>query len=283
MRCGPALAIAAALVAAAACARGREYEVRGQVLAVDPARQEITIRHEDIRGFMPGMTMPFKVKDSALLLGRTPGELVTGTLVVERDAGWLKNITRTGMGDITVEPPPARSTEPVQPGQTVPDGQFVDQDGHHRALSAWRGQTVAVTFIYTRCPLPDFCPRLDRHFSAVQRSLRADAALRDRVHLLSVSFDPTFDTPAILSAHAGRAGADSRDWTFLTGREDDIDRFARSLGVSVLRGYRSGSEIVHNLRTAIVGADGRLVRVLSGTEWTPLELLDDLRSAGAAR
>jgi protein SCO1/2 len=169
----------------------------------------------------------------------------------------------------------------LAPGNPVPDVRLTDESGTTRAFSDWRGKAIAVTFVYTRCPIPDFCPLMDRQFAAVQRELLADAALRDRVALLSVSFDPEYDTPAVLAEHARRAGADPRVWRFATGDRDAIAGFASRFGVSVIREGADAREITHNLRTAVIGRDGRLIEMLSGNEWTASQLLDALRRAGA--
>lgn len=266
------------LLASAACSRAREYELRGQVLAIDRGRQEITIKHGDIRGFMPGMTMPFHVNDRKLLDGCQPGDLVTARLVVKDASGYLSSIERTGHAQLA-EPPPRPRMEILNPGETVPDIQLTDEAGVPRRLTDWRGKVVAVTFTYTRCPLPDFCPRMDQHFKNVQASVLADADLRDRVALLSVSFDPVFDTPAVLRAHARRAGADPRVWHFFTGERDAVDAFASRFGVSIIREPSNPADITHNLRTAVIGTDGRLQTILNGTGWTPADLLAALRQA----
>ncbi len=265
-----------------ACARPpRQFELRGQVLAVDRARQEITIRHDDIRGFMPGMTMPFKVRDARLLDGRTAGDLVTATLVVEKADVFLSKVERTGHAPVTEPPPAAARMDLVAPGDRAPDVQLTDEAGATRALSEWRGRTLAVTFIYTRCPLPDFCPRMDRQFAAVQREIQADERLRDRVSLLSISVDPAFDTPDVLAGHGRRSGADPHVWRFMTGDREAIRAFASRFGVSIMTEGAGGTNITHNLRTAVVGADGNIVHVFGGSDWTPAELLDALRRASA--
>ena len=266
-----------------ACTRTRQYELRGQVLAVDSVRHEITVKHDDIKGFMPGMTMPFKVRDASLVAGRTPGELIRATLVVEDSAAYLKAIERTGLAPLADVPAPRAVLTPLDPGDSIPDAAFVDQDGRPRRLTDWRGQALAVTFIYTRCPVPDFCPLMDRQFAAVQKAVAEDSPLRGRVHLMSVSFDPAFDTPAVLKQHAVARGADPARWSFLTGEREDIDRFAGHFGVSITREGTNTPEILHTLRTAVIDARGRLSQVLSGNDWKAEELLEALRSAGAAR
>ena len=272
----------AAVLAAAACGRApepRQYELTGQVLAVRPERAEIVIKHEDIKGFMQGMTMPFKVRDKALLEGRQPGDLVTATLVVEETDAYLSSLTRTGQAPVDAEAPPP-FPEVLQPGDEVKDAALVDQDGIARPLSSFRGHRVALTFIYTRCPLPEFCPLMDRNFVAVQKAIRSTPALAD-VRLLTVTFDPEFDTPAVLKTHARRRQADPAVWSFLTGEPAVVSTFAEQFGVYTEQSPQSSTEITHNLRTAVIGPDGRLVTVHSGNSWTPAELVADLEAAPA--
>lgn len=273
-----AFAIAALTLVTTACApERREYELRGVVVAVNPADREITIKHDDIPHFMPGMTMAFKVKEARLLDGRVPGDLVRATLVVEESDAHLRTLERTGSGPVPEAPAPALA-KTLDPGSAVGDASFTDEAGQTRRLADWRGQALAVTFIYTRCPLPNFCPLMDRHFRAVQDAVRQDDTLRGRVRLLSVSFDPAYDRPAVLASHARRVGADPTVWTFLTGERESVDRFASQFGVSIVR-EENAAEVVHNLRTAVIDPQGRLSLVLRGNEWTPQALIADLRKA----
>ena len=234
--------LAAVLVIAlvSACSTAREYPLTGQVLFADPSKLEITVKHEDIPGFMPGMTMPFRVSDKRTFDRVKPGDLITATLVVEETSRYLAHITTTGSAPL----PPEASAGPrpriIEPGTEVPDVTVTDQGGNERRLSGWRGKVVAVTFVYTRCPLPNFCPLMDRHFATVQRLVKADSALAGRVQLLSVSFDPDYDTPSILQAHATRVGADPVLWSYVTGTRDAIDPFARVFGVAIMRWTLSG-------------------------------------------
>ncbi len=268
------------LTVAAGCARGHEYELQGQILAVDRARQELTIKHGDIKGFMPGMTMAFRVKDAQLIEGRAPGDLVSAALVVESDTAYLSSVRVTGRAPLT-EPAPAPRVDILAPGAAVAPIRFTDDAGAARTLTDWRGRVVVVTFIYTRCPLPDFCPRMDRAFAALQQAVRADPALANRVVLLSVSIDPEFDTPAVLAAHARRAGAEPALWHFATGDRQAIETFAAQFGVSVFHDASAGGALTHNLRTAVIAPDGSLAAVRPGSDWTAAMLLEDVRRAGA--
>ena len=273
----------AAVVLVAACDREppvRQYELTGQILAVDTARNEVLIKHDNIRNFMPAMTMPFTVKDPSLLSGREPGDLVTATLVVGETSAHLSSLTRTGHAKL--ETPPVVSDAPrvLMPGEPVADALLVDQQEKARPFSSFKGHRVAITFIYTRCPMPDFCPLMDRHFAAVQQTIQGAADMRD-VRLISMTLDPEFDTPAVLSRHAARLNADPAVWSFVTGEPKSAADFAGQFGVYAERDLGTGANLVHNLRTAIVDADGRMVKVHSGNDWTPADLVADLKATPA--
>lgn len=258
----------------------RVYSFTGQILAVHPDRGEITVRHGDIEGLMPAMTMSFPVADRTLLDGWVPGDTVAGTLEVSESLGRITKLDRTGH-----EPLPEDSNAVgfaaglLEIGDPLPDAALIDQQDRRRSLSEWTGTPTLITFIYTRCPLPNFCPLMDRNFATIQRQVAADPALSGRVRLISVSFDPDYDTPVVLAAHAATLGADPAVWTFLTGDRVTVDRLAARLGVGVVRGADPSGEITHTLRTALVGADGRLARLYAGNGWTPAEVLADLRDA----
>jgi protein SCO1/2 len=156
----------------------------------------------------------------------------------------------------------------------------VDQEGRTRDFSSFKGAPVLMTFIYTQCPMPEFCPLMDRHFKTIQEKIAADPALQ-KIQLVSVSFDPATDTPPVLKAHATKLGADPKRWTFLTGDRDEIDKFAMRFGVSVARDLKNPIDITHNLRTAIVDAKGNLVKAYTGNEWQPDQVIADLKAVAA--
>jgi protein SCO1 len=260
-------------------APAREYQLQGQILAVRPERSEVVIKHEDIKGFMPGMTMPFKVKEGSLLQGKAPGDLVTATLVVAEVDAHLRTLEKTGHAPLdTPAPPPPPDVR--EPGETLADARFVDQNGAPASLAAFRGHRVAMTFIYTRCPLPEFCPLMDRHFAAVQKTVSSTPALAD-VRLITVTLDPAFDTPAVLKPYAARRGADPTIWSFLTGEPSEVNAFATQLGIYVEPNPQSAIDITHNLRTVVIDPHGRLVKVHNGNSWTPSELVADLSAIPA--
>jgi len=258
----------------------RQYPIAGQVLAVHPDRREITIRHGDIEGLMPAMTMTFPVTDEALLAGRQPGDMVSGTLEVTDALGRIVALEKTGEAPVPANANTSLlASEILAIGDLVPDAALIDQRDARRSLSEWRGTPTLVTFIYTRCPLPNYCPLMDRNFVALQEAVADDPALAGQVKLLSISFDPDHDTPAVLDAHARALGADPDVWTFLTGDRATVDRVAARFGVGVMREADEFQSITHNLRTALIGADGRIAAIYSGNAWTPDAVLADLAEA----
>jgi protein SCO1/2 len=276
------LALAAMLTLAPACSRkatdAHEYTLQGQVLSVTPDHKEATIKHEEIKGFMPGMTMPYKVRDASEYEKVVPGDLINGTLVVESNDAYLKDVKTVGQAPLENAPEtPAASAgfELLKEGQPVPATVFLDQDGKKRDFKSFEGKAVVLTFIYTRCPMPTFCPMMDRNFVALQERIKADPDLN--VHLVTVSFDPQTDTPPVLKKHGQKLGFDPRIWTFLTGDRDEIDQFAARFGVTVGRALNDQRDITHNLRTAIIDRRGNLVKTYTGNEWTPSEVMADIK------
>lgn len=258
----------------------KSYPLRGQVISISPeadGHRAATVKHEDIPGFMPAMTMAYYVRPPSALDALTPGDLVSADLFAHGDT-YLTNVKKTGHAPLPADARAVRIMDVMNAGDEVPDDPLVDQAGATRRLSDWRGTSLAVTFVYTRCPLSDFCPLLDRQFGALQRAIAADPALRDRAHLISVSFDPAHDTPDVIAAHARARGADPRTWSYLTGSPQAVDHLTSRFGVSTIPDQAPADTLTHNLRTAVVDPKGRLVKILSGTDWTLDELLQELRA-----
>jgi protein SCO1/2 len=278
--------LAALVLLLAGCGRTpaapRVYELKGQVLAVKPERNEVLIKHEDIKGFMPAMTMPYKVKDAALLSGKDVGDLVNATLVVEEVDAYLTALTRTGHAAVESAPPVTDAPDVLSTGAEVADALLVDQNGAAHPMSALRGHRVALTFIYTRCPLPDYCPLMNRNFAEVQKRIKQSPELAD-VRLVTMTMDPAYDTPAVMKSYAQGLAADPAVWSFATGEVSEVRKFSGQFGIFYEPDAQDASVLVHNLRTAIIDPDGRLVSILSDNTWTPAELVADLKKAPAPR
>jgi protein SCO1/2 len=282
------MVIARLLVLAALCVAGcrqtpppREFQLTGQILSVKPESQEVLVKHDDIPGFMMAMTMPYKVEDAALLSDKVPGDLITATLVVGETTAVLSSVIKTGHAEIVVPDvqPEVSALDMVKIGEEVPDVSLVNEDGEVMSLASYRGQPVALTFIYTRCPDAEFCLLMNSHFLAVQKAVQSTPGLSG-VRLISVSFDPEFDTPAVLKEHARRSQADPKIWRFGTGSIEDIGAFASRFGVTVTRS--SSPVLIHNLGTAVIDGRGRLTSLNSTNRWTPSDLVGELQAAAAS-
>ena len=276
------------LLGAFACRKAppiREFTVVGQIVAIDRSTSYVTLRHEDIKGFMPAMTMPFAVKDPTLLEGRVPGDLVTATLNVQNTDAWITQITKTGASPLPVS---AEGPVGLAPGDGVANQRFVDQDDAPLSMDWVDGHVAVVTFIYTRCPLVDFCPTIDRRLREVQRVVLGSSSASGAsgslvgVRLLSVSIDPEFDRPAVLKAHAKRLGADPAVWRVVVPPADQLTAFGRQFGLDVRQSGPLPADIEHNLRTVILDRNRRIVEVLTGSAWTTDDLLAKLRAVARA-
>lgn len=281
------IVITAALALCCSCAREKTAEtdlvtfpLRGEVVGLDTAASSVMVAHQAIPNFMNAMTMPFKVKNRMLLRGLAIGDSIDATLAVSRTESWLETIAVRGSGDS----PRTRSAGEIltakvfRQGEPFPDAVLLNQEGALVRISQFRGRVLALTFIYTRCPLPDFCIRMSSHFARVQKTLAQDAALAGRWHLLSVSFDPKFDRPGALKRYGEGYGADFSTWDFAT---DPDTAGAAILGLADGLGLTYANEeglIAHNLRTVLIDREGLLVRVINGNEWSPVELAESIRS-----
>jgi protein SCO1/2 len=276
--------VCVAAIVASACSRtapAREYQLKGQILDMKPETSEVLVKHEDIPGFMPAMTMPYKVGDAKILADKQPGDLITATLVVGETEAHLSKMDKTGHAPIENATAPAiTESQILKPGDAVPDTALVDENNAASPLTSLKGHRVALTFMYTRCPQPDFCPLMDRNFTAVQTQIKRTPGLGD-VRLVSISFDPAHDTPAVLKAHAKTLQADPRVWHFVTASKDDIKAFAAKFGVTAEPSDEGPTVITHNLSTAVIDGDGKLVKIRPGNTWTPADLIADLEAAPA--
>ncbi len=251
------------------------YPIKGKVVSVDKRGSTVTIAHEEIPGYMDAMTMPFKLKDERLLKDLAEGDRVQATLVVAGLRSWLEDVVVTRE---TVDPSSLGKAETwvePKPGSEVPDFKLVDQNGKRFSFHQYRGRIVVLTFIYTRCPLPDYCPLMTGNFAEIEKVLKSEPALYPKTHLLSITLDPEYDSPEVLREYAARHSAGSAQWDFATGTKDEVKQIATYFGMQY---WRDGDQVVHSLRTAIVGADGKFVKLYRGNEWKPDEILRELRN-----
>lgn len=270
------------VTSSAAGRRTNTYDIEGEVISVVPAQAQVVIHHKEIPGFMMEMTMPFSVRDPRLLEGLSPGDKVQGELMVAESAAWLtklkvtqKSTTSTAAAarqEASVQPFPA-----LRPADLVPPASFVDQDGTSHTLADYSGKALCLTFIFTRCPMPQFCPAITANFGQLQRHLAGTAGASEKVHLISVSLDPAYDTSAVLREYGKRAGADFRIWSLVRMEPSSLPGFAGRFGI-VTQG--SGLGLIHNMRTALISPRGELIRIIDGALWNPREVARELLAAG---
>jgi protein SCO1/2 len=245
----------------------RHYRAQGIVLLVDHPNQIVTISHRAIPGYMEAMAMPFHADESQDLARLTPGSRIDFQLKVTRHAATIRHIRveQPPAGDVPIPKPEGQ----VAIGEALPDFTLTGQDGRAVTLSEFRGRLVAVDFIYTRCPLPNVCPMLSANFARLQKRFGG------KITLLSITLDPDYDTPQVLTDYAQRWRADSRTWHFLTGSPDEIRKVAGHFGVIF---WPEEGAITHTSSTAIVDGAGRLAAMVEGSSFTSQQLIDLLQS-----
>jgi protein SCO1 len=253
------------------------YAVKGVFMESRSAGRVAVIAHEEIPGYMAAMTMPFNVKDSAEIMGLQAGDQITFRLSVTDKEDWIDDIMVIGKGakSAVAVPPPPDTLGKLGPGAVLPDFTLTNQAGQVIHTAAFKGQALAFTFFFSRCPLPTFCPRMNNNLLAVQQALQADAT-RTNWHLISITFDPSFDTPQFLSGFSKLQQADPRHWSFATASPDEIQRLGGAFG---LKFWRENGSISHNLRTVVVNASGRVQKVFGGNDWKPAQLVKEVRKA----
>lgn len=262
----------------------REYAVRGVVRRVEPERRSVVVKHEEIPGFMPAMTMPFDVKEPKELNGLKPGDQIAFRMLVTTNDGWIDRIQVLGSDTNAVAtPPPVRITSSVpllEAGSLLPDFTLTNELGRVIRLSEFRGQVLAFTFIFTRCPYPDFCPRMTDLFARAQKHLAGEPDAPKNVRFLSISFDPEHDTPELLRAYAERHNYDPSRWTLATGAWDQLEPLTGHFGLLFGRDVPP-EKMEHNLRTVVVRPSGKIQAILPSNEWQSEDLIREIRAAAA--
>lgn len=255
----------------------QRFEVKGKVVSADKATHTVTIAHGDIKGFMEAMTMPFQLLDDWVYPELKPGAQIQATLVIDQGRTWLENPVVSNVIDPNLV---SRSEESgVEPaaGTETPDFALVNQDGKKISFKQYRGKALIMTFIYTRCPLPDYCPLMTQNFVTINRELQNNPALRDKARLLSVTVDPDHDKPNVLREYGVRQIGSDKDgfkrWEFATGSPEQIKSVAQFFGLNY---WQEKDQIIHGLRTAIIAPDGKVAKVYRGNDWKPEDVLKDL-------
>ena len=260
------------------------YEVKGEVRKLEPDGKSVVVKHEAVPGYMPAMTMPFEVKNTNELRGLAPGDVITFRMLITPDDGWIDQIKVVSSTNQHAPSAPVRDSsrivrhvEPLSVGGMIPNYPFTNQFGKPIQIEDFRGKSLAITFIFTRCPFPNFCPRMFNHFAEAQKTLKAQSAVNNW-HLLSLSFDPEFDTPETLRAYGARYGNDPECWSLATGALIEIDAITEQFGLVF---PREGAGFAHNLRTVVIDPTGKVHKIFLSNEWQPQELADELLKAAA--
>lgn len=292
-RCLAALALLAVSINGG-CAREEgvtRYPLKGKIEGLDILDRELLVAHEEIPGLMPAMTMPFKMPEATGFLARFQGmrlerlrrgDVITATLVVKANESWIEKVNV-----LRYEPPPGMSA-PVpkesKEGESVVDVLLEDQDGKPLRISDYRGKALVLTFIYTRCPIPEFCPRMMKNFQDLENLIEADPDLREKGRLLSVSFDVEFDRPEVLQAFGSafvkdRGAGPFARWKLATGTKENVGRLGQFFGLVF---FKEGGDFAHSLVTVVIGPDGKLVKEFSGNDWSAREAHAAMRQAVGA-
>jgi len=277
-----ALLVVISVTACSHKSAGKRYELQGRVVAVDSSARQLTIAHQDIPGLMKGMTMPFTVsdKDTWVFKSIAPGDQVHATLVLG-DHAELQNVSFTRSSN--TESDGTSALRIPQPGDEVPDFTLVNQNGKTIHFHQFAGKPLLLTFIYTRCPFPDYCLRMSNNFGQVMQQLQKDPKAFGEAQLLSISIDPENDKSAVLRSYGeryvGRVDPRFAHWEFASGSPEQVRKVADYFGLAY---NQKDGQIVHGLVTVLIGKDGKVAKVYSGNDWKPDEVAADFMAASGA-
>jgi protein SCO1/2 len=260
----------------------KHYVLQGRVVSKVPETHTLVVDHDNIPGFMAAMIMPYQVAQGADLAGIEPGDRIEARIVVKPDQQyWLDRISVT---DSSHREKVVKETKQLYPGETIPDVELLNQDGNTVHLSDFRGKTVLLTFIYTRCPMPNFCPRLSSLFASVDRELERNPKEFSRTQLLSISIDPKYDTPAVLRKYGlAYVNEDPRrfsHWEFAVPSPDSLKKLAEAFALVY---EEEDNQIAHSMSTAVIGPDGKLIKEWVMSDWTPQDALAAIRQVQDAK
>jgi protein SCO1 len=262
----------------------KRFAFKGKVMSIDKNAGTANIDNDPIAGFMDSMVMPYSFKPPSQINNLQPGDSIAADVVVDNGEYWLENVKVTGHSPPPADKPQASIHIP-QPGEDVPDFHLINQAGKNISLRDYRGQTLLLTLIYTRCPFPDYCPRVTHQFAEIDRQLRANPARYGKTHLLSISFDPAHDTPKVLRAY-GFDSAASKDptlfhhWEFAALPQPGLPKFADYFALTY---KEEGGLITHSLSTAVISPDGKILKWYHGADGQATDLLQEVEKAKTAK
>jgi protein SCO1/2 len=275
--------VLAALILGGCQSSPKHYQLVGTVMSKSVEDAEIVVDHKDIPGFMAAMTMPYAVRDAAGLQNVQPGDRITADVVVQAsNRYWLEHIVITDSSGRAAAA--ANAPHELQAGDPVPSVPFVNQDGKALLLTDLKGKAVLLTFFYTRCPNPDFCPRISGQFAAIENELAKSPADYAGTRLLSITLDPTYDTPAVLRkyglAYLNNNAAAFEHWEFVATSPNDLRPLATVFGLEY---SEQDNQIAHSMNTILVGPDGKVVKTWPGNDWKTSDVVAALRQAEVSR
>ncbi len=276
----------AAAPPSAASTNQQFFQVKGVVKELQPGGKTVVIKHEAVTNYMPAMTMPFEVRNTNELRGLQAGDAVGFRLIVTDKDAWIDHLTKLNPSRPVEQPSRSpvrvvRDVDPLNVGDPLPDYHFTNELGEAVSTRQFKGQALAFTFFFTRCPFPTFCPLMASNFEETQKKLLALPNGPANWHLLSISFDPQFDSPAVLKAYAGRYDYNPAHWSFVSGDEIEITAIGDQVGQFF--GHDETGAVQHNLRTVVVDALGRVQKILPNNKWTSDELVAEMVKAAAAK
>jgi protein SCO1 len=267
----------------------KTFTIRGKVISTDATH--VTLDGEDVPGFMEPMVMAYKLKDPSVVSELHPGDRITARVLADPDPADHDNYTNIQLDNIVViaqarpDIKPPVSYHVPTPGDPVPDFKLLNQSDRTIHLDQFKGKVVLMTFIYTRCQLADFCPRMSRNFADIDKALAADPALYNQTHLLSVSFDPAYDTPKVLRSYGGAYTGNYTNekflhWDFAAPTDKDLPAVTQFFNVGVTPG--DNKSLTHSLATILIGKDGKIIAWYPTNDWDPKDVLTAIRKAATA-
>ena len=263
------------------------YQVKGLIKELLPEKKKVKIAHEDIPGYMEAMTMMLDVRDAKELGGLQPGDTVTFRMLVTEDDGWIDQLKKIDGPRTPLPPEPSsfrrvRDVEPLAVGDKMSDYTFTNTLGRVVRISDFKGQALAFTFIFTRCPFPTFCPRLSSNFESAQQLLKAMSGGPTNWHMLSITIDPDYDTPERLKEYSTRYHADPQHWDYLTAPLIDITAIGEQFGLQFWRA-NPAEPINHNVRSVVVDANGIIQWITPDNDFKPDVLAEQMVKAARVK
>lgn len=259
------------------------FTIKGTVVAVDAARSEITLEGDAVPGFMEAMTMPYKVERPEIAKEMHPGDIIRARILTTKDSDGVYHDTRLNeiaiLAQKHLDVKPTTNYHVPTKGDSIPDFEMTDQDGKALHFSHLKGKAVLLTFIYTRCPLGDYCPKMSRNFQAIRGMMQNDTSVRDHSDFVSISFDPTFDTTSVLHAYGKNyaGGDDFSHWQFVRPKDDKTLK-AMEQFFNVGATPESNGSLTHSLSTVLIDPQGKIADWFPGNEWDPAAVYAEMKT-----